>query len=140
MYFLFTALHSFSGSRVSVPRRELSPAELPEDEASDQPYEGVQAEKQRRLPDLQTTHRAVLLPRETLSGEQMSGAVLLQHQAQTQATTAPAEVAASAVAAKEDGGHVERYPANCQSDSGCDEYRYGRWWRAVGGRGCCQSC
>lgn len=59
-----------------MPRRELSPAKLPEDETSHQPYEGVQKEKQWRLSDLQAAHCTVLLPRETLRGEQMSSAVL----------------------------------------------------------------
>lgn len=86
------ALHPVVGACVPVPRRQLPAAVVPEDEARRPAHEELQAEDQRRLPHLQAAHRPLLLPRQALSGAEVSSALLSQHQAQAQAAAAPTEV------------------------------------------------
>lgn len=100
-------VHSVTGARLSVSRRQLSPAIVPENEASRQPHKAVQTKDQRWLSDLQAADRAVLLPRKTLSRGQVSGAILSKYQAQTEATTIAATLATS---------------STVTSPYGCDEY------------------
>jgi len=97
-------MHSVAGARLPVQRRQLSLAELPEDEASDDAHEELQEKDERRLSYVQAADRTVLLPRETLPGDQVSRSVLLQHQAQDKAA---ATITTSATA---------------QEANGCDEY------------------
>ena len=61
-------VHPVAGARVPVPRRQLPPAQLPQDEAGGEPHQGLQAQDQRRLPDLQTADRPLLLPRQAVPG------------------------------------------------------------------------
>jgi hypothetical protein len=56
-----------------------------EDEARGDAHEELQEEDARRVSHLQTAHRALLLPCEALQGEQVSGAVLSEHQAEAAA-------------------------------------------------------
>lgn len=63
------ALHPVAGARVPVPRRQLPPALVPEDEARRHAHQDLQAQDQGRLPHLQAAHRVMLLSRETLSSE-----------------------------------------------------------------------
>lgn len=85
-------MHTFSGARVSVQRRELSTNKLSEDEASGHTHKGLQAKDQRRLSNLQTINRALLLSRETLPGNEVPRTVLFQYQTQAQATATPTKV------------------------------------------------
>lgn len=98
----------------------------------------LQAQDERRLPDLQTADRPVLLPRQALHGDQVPSAVLLQYQVQAQAAAAATADTAGGAAA-----------APC----GCDEQDHAagecslRGQRAVAAAvpadrraWCCQSC
>ena len=68
-----------------MSRRELPISVLPQDEAGRLTHEAVQEKVQRRLPHLQATDRVVLLPRQDVSGGEVSGAVLPEHQAEAAA-------------------------------------------------------
>lgn len=123
------------GARVPVPRCKLPPAQLSEDEAGGAAHQGVQAQDQRRLPHLQAAHRIVLLPRQTLPGDQVPRTLLLQHQAQAEAAAAAAEAATGPAAEEADGRHDEdgahgQHPAGRQQRA--DE-RYGGATRCAGG-------
>jgi hypothetical protein len=78
-------MHSVAGACVSMSRRKLSTAFMSEDEARGDAHEELQAENARRVSDLQTAHCTLLLSCEVLQEEQMSGAVLSQHQAEAAA-------------------------------------------------------
>lgn len=75
---------------MSVSQRQLLAAILPEDEACCSAHKELQAQNQRRLSYLQAAHCPVLLPRQALSGEQMSRPFLLEHQAEVAAAAAAA--------------------------------------------------
>lgn len=87
-----TAVHTVPGARLPVQGCQLSPDQLPENEEGGHAHKGLQAEDKWRLSHLQATHCAVLLPCQTLPGNEVSCALLFQHQAQTQAATVAAEV------------------------------------------------
>lgn len=76
MFFLRLALYPVFGARVSMPRCQLPPAKLSEDEACRQPYEIMQTENERRLSDMQTTYRLVLLSRQTLPRNEVPCTIL----------------------------------------------------------------
>lgn len=59
---------------------------MSEDEARGDAHQELQEENSWGVPNMQTAHRPLLLSREALQGEQMSGAVLSQHQAETAPT------------------------------------------------------
>lgn len=99
------ALHSVAGARLPVPRRQLPPAVLPEDEARRHAHQDLPPQDQGRLPHLQTAHRAMLLPRQALPGDQVLRALLLQHQAEAEAAAGAAAGAAGQAAAAAHGGH-----------------------------------
>ena len=80
-----STVHSVSGARVSMSRRQLSTSILSEDETRRDPHEELQAENSRWLSHLQAAHRPLLLSCEALQGKQMSRAVLSQHQAEAAA-------------------------------------------------------
>lgn len=86
-----------------MSRRQLPSNQLPEDETSRHPHENMQTQDERRLSHLQTVDSIVLLSRQTLPRNKVSGAVLLQHQAQTQAAAAAAEAATGSAVAQADG-------------------------------------
>lgn len=90
-----------------VPQRQLLFAVLPEDEACCSAHKRLQTEDEWRLSHLQAAHCSVLLPRQTLSGEQMSRPVLSEHQAKAPAAAAAAQTPAGPNAEKEDGQHAE---------------------------------
>lgn len=102
---LHPALHTVARARLPVPRRQLQAAVLPEDEEGRPAHQDLQAEDEGRLPDLQAAHRAVLLPREALPGDQVFRAVLQQHKAEAEAAAGAAARAAAAAAAAAHGGH-----------------------------------
>lgn len=99
------ALHPVAGARLPVPRRQLPPALVPEDEARRHPHEGLQAQDEGRLSNLQATHSALLLSRQALPGDEVLGAVLQQHQAEAEAAASAAARAAAAAPAAAHGGH-----------------------------------
>lgn len=99
------ALHPVAGARVPVPRRQLPPAVLPEDEARRHAHQDLPTQDQGRLSHLQAAHRSVLLPREALPGDEMLRAFLQQHKAEAEAAAGAAEGAASQAAEKTHGGH-----------------------------------
>jgi hypothetical protein len=59
---------------------------LSEDEARGDPHQELQEKDSWRLSDVQTAHRSLLLSCKALQGEQVPGAFLSQHQAETAAT------------------------------------------------------
>jgi hypothetical protein len=59
---------------------------MSEDEARRDAHEELQEENARRLSNLQTAHRSVLLSCEALQGEQVLSAVLSEHQAEVAST------------------------------------------------------
>lgn len=63
-----------------MSRRQLSTTIVPEDETSGSAHQKLQEKNKRWLSDLQTAHRFVLLSCETLSRDQMSSAILCEHQ------------------------------------------------------------
>lgn len=85
-------MHSIAGACVSVPRRQLPSTFVSEDEASGDAHKELQKENARWMPDLQTAHRALLLSREALQGEQVPCAVLSKYQAKASATKSCATV------------------------------------------------
>lgn len=91
-------MHSVIGACLPVQRRQLSFAELSEDEASSYAYEELQEKDKWWLSHMQTTDCAVLLSCETLPRNQVSCPVLLQYQAQDQATTIATTITTSAIA------------------------------------------
>lgn len=93
-----TKMHSIVGACLPVQRRQLSFTKLPEDEAGSDAYEELQEKDKWWLSYMQTTDCVVLLSRETLSRNQVSRSILLQHQAQDQATTVAATITASTTA------------------------------------------
>jgi hypothetical protein len=132
------AVHPLSGARVSMSRRELSPDQLSEDEEGGDAHQNVQAKDERRLSDMQTVDSVVLLPRETLPRDQVSGAVLFEHQTQVETAAAAAATAAGAAAAKENGRDEHENFAAGQRDSGCEQRGFSVRG-AVGGAGGGQS-
>lgn len=102
---VYPALHPVSGARVPVPRRQLPPTVLPEDEARRHAHQDLSPEDKGRLSDMQAAHRVVLLPREALPGDQVFSAFLQQHQAEAEAAAGAAASAASQAAAQTHGGH-----------------------------------
>lgn len=98
-------LHPVAGTRLPVPRRQLPPAVVPEDEACRAAHEDLQAQDEGRLPDMQAAHRFVLLPRQTLHGDQVLGSVLQQHKAEVEATASTAARSAATVAEEASGRH-----------------------------------
>lgn len=130
-----------TGARVSMQRCQLQTPELPEDETCCHAHQSLQAENERWLPDLQTTHRPVLLPCETLPRNQMSGAVLLQHQTQTQTTTASTATATgTTVAATYGGDEHEDSRAEQQHVRWQQRANERRWRAALGSARSSQSC
>lgn len=99
------ALHPVAGARLPVSRRQLPPAVLPEDEARRHAHQDLPPQDQGRLPHLQAAHRAVLLPRQALPGDQVLRALLQQHQAEAQAAAGAATRAAGQIAAPAYGSH-----------------------------------
>lgn len=95
---LDTKVYTVFGARVSMQRRELPVSQLPENETSCPAHQDMQEANEWRLPDLQTACRPLLSSREALSRSQVSCALLLQHQAETQATTASSTITTSAIA------------------------------------------
>lgn len=77
-------MHSVAGACVPVSRGQLSPTIVSEDETRRWAHEGLQTKNQRWLPNMQTTHRPVLLPRKALPRGQVPRSILSEHQAQTQ--------------------------------------------------------
>lgn len=73
---------------MSVSQRQLLAAILPEDEACCSAHKKLQAQNKWWLSYLQAAHCPMLLPCQTLSGEQMSCPFLFEHQAEV--TTAAA--------------------------------------------------
>lgn len=61
-----TEVHSVAGTWLPVQRRQLSSAELSEDEESGNAHEELQEKDERWMPDMQAIVSALLLPRETL--------------------------------------------------------------------------
>lgn len=61
-----TEVHSVAGTWLPVQRRQLSSAELSEDEESGNAHEELQEKDERWMPDMQAIISALLLPRETL--------------------------------------------------------------------------
>lgn len=70
---------------------------MSEDEARGDAHEELQEENARRMSHLQAAHRALLLSREALQGEQVLGAVLPQHQAEAASAEPRATVSFPAV-------------------------------------------
>ena len=92
---------------MSVSQCQLLTSVLPEDEACRSAHKKLQAEDEWRLSHLQAAHRAVLLPCQTLPGEQMSRPVLFEHQTKAPAAAAAAQAPAGPDVEKEDGQHAE---------------------------------
>lgn len=101
---VYPALHPVAGARLPVPRRQLPPSLVPEDEARRHPYEGLQAQDEGRLSDLQAAHSALLLSRQALPRDEVLGAVLQQYQTEAEAAAGAAARAAAAAAAAAHGG------------------------------------
>jgi len=80
---------------------------VPQDEASRLPHQAVQEEVERRVSHLQAAHRVVLLPRQDVSGGEVSGTFLPEHQAEV-ATTADAAEAAERCHDEAPNGSDER--------------------------------
>lgn len=70
----------------------MSAAVMPKDEAGRPAYASMQEKDSWWLSNLQTIDCSLLLPRQALSGGQVSGAVLSKYQAEAQATTNPTKV------------------------------------------------
>ncbi len=103
------ALHPVLGARVSVQGRQLQTVKLSEDETSRCSHQNLQTKDERCLPDLQAAHRSVLLPRQTLSGNQVSRSFLREHQAEVAATAVAAPPAAGTDAETSHGNHDSTY-------------------------------
>lgn len=103
-------------------------------------FADLQAQDERRLPDLQAADRPVLLPRQALSGDQVPGAILLKHQVQAQAAAAAtADTAGGAAAAP--GGRDEHHQDHAAGECGLRGQRAVAAARPADCRArCCQSC
>lgn len=95
-----------------VPQRQLLPAVLPENEAGCSAHKRLQTQDKRWLSHLQTAHCSVLLPCQTLPGEQVPCSILSEHKAKASAATAAAQTPAGPDVEKEDGDHAEGGAAN----------------------------
>ena len=113
-------MYPVAGARLPVPRRELPACQLPEDEARHGAHAELSAENQRRLPGLQAADRTLLLPRQTLPRDQVPGAFLRHHQAETAAAAAAAAGCTGAPNAEADGGDARRRHADRRVHSAAD--------------------
>lgn len=89
---IHSTMHPIVGSCLSLPGATVSSTFVHENETGCGAHKDLQTENQWRLPDLQTTHRFVLLSRKTLQRSQMFGAILSEYQAQAKTTTACSKV------------------------------------------------
>lgn len=129
------AVHPVPGARVPVPRRELQATVVPEDEASGDAHEDLQAEDEGRLPDLQAADSAVLLPREALHGDEVLGAVLQQHKTEAEAAAGAAAGAAGEAAAAARGGDEHARGARAPVPAAAARARVAAALEAARGRG-----
>ena len=105
---IHTTVYSVTGACMSVQRRKLSLAQLPEDEACGSTHKGLQTQDQRWLSNMQAAHCFVLLPCKALQRKQMPGTFLPAAEAEASAAAAPTTTTSSSDVASANGHYDVR--------------------------------